>query len=374
MKVNPGCEYLAFPVELKFVGAAEKGIIQGYASVFDREHESGDFVEPGAFRKTIAERVSKGLVPYFDTHQWDCAHTLGTVSRAAEDSRGLEFEAQLSSAPSVQDFRVKVAEGHITRNSIGFLPVLEKWSRHDDGKTHRHLQELKLFEISAVPIADDPHAVIIGIKAVVPYQDLPLGRARAWDAAAAEGRVREWAGGTETNWTRYRRAFLWYDREKPDELGSYKFPIADVVDGELTAIPRGIFAAAGVIQGARGGASIPGSDVAGVRAHLTRYYEKMRREFNDESIKPPWEMSALAQALLDRTGLQAYSYDEIAVAAREMLAAMSTSDRKRLIAELSAGPGSPPTDDDASGRSLRQKLLEASKLRSDITRRRVQWN
>lgn len=132
---------------------------------------------------------------------------------------------------------------------------------------------------------------------VVPYQNLPLmPKTRSWDADAAEARVRAWAGakdGLDSAEARgkYRRAFLWHG-EPEDKFGSYKFPIADVQEGELHAVPRGIFAAAGVLQGARGGTTIPAGDQAAMRRHLSRYYAKMRDEFEDDDIQAPWDVKA----------------------------------------------------------------------------------
>jgi HK97 family phage prohead protease len=373
MKLNPDFERLVVPVELKLAGAPDKGMLEGYASVFGLEHESGDYVDPGAFRKTIQERVSKGMVPYLDSHQWDVAHTLGSVSDAHEDSKGLHFTAQLSSAPSVQDFRQKVAEGHIKRNSIGFVALREKWDRGAESKLSRHVQEVKLFEISAVPLADDPGAVILGVKAAVPFGDLPLApRDRAWDAGAAEGRVRAWAGGDTINFARYRRAFLWYDREKADETTAYKLPIADVVNGELTAIPRGIFAAAAVMQGSRGGVDIPESDRDAVRATLSRYYSKMASEFKDDTIVAPWEKKSLDLLILDARSSGAYDFDRLAAAARELWSVATPDDRKRLADLLSAGPAQPPTETVASGiDALAQLKRRATLQRADLLRRRV---
>lgn len=127
------------------------------------------------------------------------------------------------------------------------------------------------------------------------YADLPVlnDRNRAWDAAAAEGRVRSWASsGSETNFSKYRRAFLWYDSSEPEQFGSYKLIIADVVNGTLTAIPRAVFAAAAVLQGSRGGVSIPSSDRGAVMRQIERYYNKMRSAFKDESIQVPWRSYA----------------------------------------------------------------------------------
>lgn len=118
---------------------------------------------------------------------------------------------------------------------------------------------------------------------VTRFQDLPLAdRSREWDADAAEGRVREWAGAQESPNEKYRSAHVWYDDDHADEFTAYKLPIADVVDGRLKAVPRGVMAAAAVMQGARGGVDLPAADRSRVRAHLARYYDKMGDD-------PPWQ-------------------------------------------------------------------------------------
>lgn len=148
-------------------------------------------------------------------------------------------------------------------------------------------------------------------KTVVEYQDLALeGRDREWDVDEAEARVRSWAGGgedlDEMDWEAYRRAFVWFDTEAPEDVGSYKLPIADVVDGELRAVPRAIFAASAVVQGARGGVDIPDDDMPGVRSHLESYYGKMRDAFDDEEIVAPWNDDGEEEA----SGEPAASKDE----------------------------------------------------------------
>ncbi len=111
---------------------------------------------------------------------------------------------------------------------------------------------------------------------VTKFKDLPLAdRDREWDGAAAEKRVREWAGAEEEPDAAYRDAHIWYDGKEPDNFTSYKLLIADVVDGHLKAVPRGIMAAGGVMQGARGGADLPRDDIPRVKQHLAKYYEKM---------------------------------------------------------------------------------------------------
>jgi hypothetical protein len=112
--------------------------------------------------------------------------------------------------------------------------------------------------------------------AVTPFQDLPLAdRDREWDGDAAEKRVRTWADAEDEPDAEYRDAHVWYDADSKDRFGAYKLLIADVIDGRLHAVPRGVMAAAAVVQGARGGVDLPGRDVDRVRSHLAKYYDKM---------------------------------------------------------------------------------------------------
>jgi hypothetical protein len=119
--------------------------------------------------------------------------------------------------------------------------------------------------------------------AVTTFQDLPLAdRDRAWDGDAAEKRVRSWAGAEDEPNERYRDAHVWYDADNKDNFTAYKLLVADVVDGRLKAVPRGVMAAGNVMVGARGGVDLPEKDRGRVKGHLAKYYRKM-----DDT--PPWE-------------------------------------------------------------------------------------
>src|SRR5215211_7712756 len=119
--------------------------------------------------------------------------------------------------------------------------------------------------------------------AVTAFQDLPLAdRDREWDGDAAEKRVREWAGAEEEPNEKYRDAHVWYDADKKENFTSYKLLIADIVDGRLKVVPRGVMAAGNIMQGARGGIDLPRADIDRVKSHLAKYYSKM-----DDTA--PWE-------------------------------------------------------------------------------------
>ena len=119
--------------------------------------------------------------------------------------------------------------------------------------------------------------------AVPHFQDLPMAdRDREWDGAAAERRVREWAGAEDRPTAKYRDAHVWYDADAKENFTAYKLLIADVIDGRLRAVPRGVFAAAAVMQGSRGGVDVPDKDRDRIKSHLAKYYDKL-----GESA--PWE-------------------------------------------------------------------------------------
>src|SRR5215472_4067977 len=97
---------------------------------------------------------------------------------------------------------------------------------------------------------------------VTVFQDYPLaGRDREWDGAAAEKRIRQWAGAEDEPNEKYRDAHVWYDSDNKDNFTGYKLLIADVVDGQIRAVPRGVMAGGQIMQGARGGARLPDNDI-----------------------------------------------------------------------------------------------------------------
>ena len=119
--------------------------------------------------------------------------------------------------------------------------------------------------------------------AVTAFQDYPLAyRDREWDGAAAEKRIRAWAGAEDEPNARYRDAHVWYDSDNKDNFTAYKLLIADVIDGKVYAVPRGIMAAGNVMQGSRGGVDLPKQDIDRVKSHLAKYYKKMGED-------APWE-------------------------------------------------------------------------------------
>lgn len=114
----------------------------------------------------------------------------------------------------------------------------------------------------------------------------------AWDASAADTRVREWAGGDDKdkiNWKKYQRAFVICDKDESESFGGYHLPFADIVDGKLKAVPRGVMAAGGALQGARGGMNAPENVKASAKTFLAKYYKKMGKD-------APWDKKDMLES------------------------------------------------------------------------------
>jgi len=151
--------------------------------------------------------------------------------------------------------------------------------------------EWEQVEHQFVPVKGDQQAAspqaALRLKAVPVHRPPMMDGDPAWDADAAERRVRAWATADgKVGWAKYRSAFAWVDAADPERFASYKLPHHDVVNDQIRLHRRGMIAAAGAVQGARGGAAIPEADMAGVRAHLAAHYAQ-------HEIRPPWMAAAI---------------------------------------------------------------------------------
>jgi HK97 family phage prohead protease len=293
-------EPLDIPIEIKEVTA--DGTFTGYGAVIGNVDSDRDVIEPGAFAKTLKKKKPSKIKLLW---QHDPTQPIGVWQAMEEDKRGLKVQGQLligQGVPKADEAYALLKAGALDAMSIGFAipPGGAEW---DSAKGVRTISEVDLWEISLVTFPANHRARITRVKAAVPFQDLPLAdRGRAWDSTAAEGRLRQQAGGgtslTDMDWGQYRKAFLWYDSDNPEAVTSYKLPIADVVNGTLTAVPRAIFAAAGALLGARGGVDLPTGARDRVISHLERYYSKLDMESPFKAIDMEDTVKSYGAALL----------------------------------------------------------------------------
>lgn len=151
-------------------------------------------------------------------------------------------------------------------------------------------------------ILDDVAALTAAVRRSG-WSEIPLAdRDMEWDGTAAEKRIADDAGigGDSPDWGSYAEAFLYQaDEADAETKGAYGFLIVDLVDGSRQIVPRAVFAVAAVLQGARGGTTIPEADQDAMKTVVSGLYARMAKEFDDDTIVVPWaeESAALLASL-----------------------------------------------------------------------------
>lgn len=227
---------------------------------------------------------------------------------AFKDAR-IVLEPQHQTTPEVQPYALAASTGSardriITYISMSPTPVTARDlnAAFDDIELtaiYRHLSEavesghlVRIARGRYVAATDLPEGDLAA--SVTGDTDLPIvdNRDHEWDGEAAKRRVFEWATGNDgvVDAGKVGMAFLWLDPDAdPQTKAAWHLGFADVVDGALRVVPRGVFAVAAVLQGARGGVNIPAEDQEEIRDQVDDLYENIAEKYGDDTITPPWE-------------------------------------------------------------------------------------
>ncbi len=120
-------------------------------------------------------------------------------------------------------------------------------------------------------------------------------RDTSWDGDDARNKIKEWADG---NPDKLAQCFVYRDDDAhPRNIGSYKLPVATIIDGQPKLVLKAVYAAASAVQGARGGVDLPSGEQAKAKARLTTLYAQAAKTFDDPDITPPWDKPSTAAAL-----------------------------------------------------------------------------
>jgi len=133
----------------------EKGIIKGYASMFNNKDSDGDIITKGAYTKTLQENSERIAFLY----QHNMNQPIGKPMSMKEDEKGLFIEAKISDSSLGKDVKTMVSEGILKEFSVGFIPIKE-----DLQKDVNYIKEIKLFEFSLVTLAANPLAKVTEYK------------------------------------------------------------------------------------------------------------------------------------------------------------------------------------------------------------------
>lgn len=231
------------------------GILKGYASTWGIDR-GNDQIMKGAFIKSIMRHKSDNRqIRMYDGH--DTSKLIGgyPIDKVVETDLGLYVEGEVNlQVQRGGEVYALVKQGVLSDFSIGFN-VPNKNSIKTikiDGKSVTQYSEIELWEISPVSEPMNKDAQIMAVKGN--FGDLPLAeRSYEWNPDEALMRVKEF-GENE-------KAFCG------------EFLIADVVDGQLVAIPKAIFSVASAFN-----LKALDDESGVVESYINSYYAKMNLE------------------------------------------------------------------------------------------------
>jgi HK97 family phage prohead protease len=265
----------AFPLASFKAKDKAGGTFEALVSVFGNIDVVGDRVLPGAFTKSLDRWESTGdPIPVIWSHMWDdpFAH-IGKITTAVETKDGLRVEGQIDmDKPFAAQVYDLMAERRVKEWSFAY-DVIEE-DRAKDGANE--LKELELFEVGPTLKGANPDTQLYGVKAVAAEMEAQRKAAirshstttsdATWDGPAQEAKLPNEAAPL-------KMAHAWQDPDGDDTVkDSYKFIHHFVTDSGVgaastVACSTGI----GVLNGGRGGTTIPDADRQGVYAHLKRH-------------------------------------------------------------------------------------------------------
>lgn len=276
---NPSREMFSSRIELADVDV-ETQTFSGLAVRFDTVLDHmwyPTLFERGSFSRTLSDNAEKTRVVLLQQH--DPGIVLGKPTRLYESDRGLEIEGKISETQAGRDMVILMRDGVVDEMSIGIDPV--KWVMEQNSSllggrdTLRRMQDSTLREISLCVFAVDPGAKVEEVNSVN-GSGLSVV-AGEWDPIAAESRVRAWATEDgEMNPDKYSEAFLW------SHGTDCRMQVADVVDGELVAIDRAVFAAGSLLSTSQTHKLFSPHEIGAIQRHVGHYYHALSRS-------APWE-------------------------------------------------------------------------------------
>ena len=137
----------------------EDGVFAGYASVFGVLDSQSDIIEQGAFKASIANRISEIKLLW----QHDMREPIGVITTLKEDALGLYIEGRLlvNQVARAAEAYALIKSGVVQGLSIGYSPVRY---RYDEQKRIRHISQVDLWEVSLVTFPANAAAQITVVK------------------------------------------------------------------------------------------------------------------------------------------------------------------------------------------------------------------
>lgn len=139
------------------------GEFTGYAAVFNVRDHGGDVVMPGAFKRTIAERLPQGLIKVFRNHR----DPTGMPVEMREDNFGLWVHGKLElGLAAARDMLAEMKSGLMSHMSFAYDVVKSERGEDASGRPILKLLDVELYEFGGVYWPMNDAARIESVKAI----------------------------------------------------------------------------------------------------------------------------------------------------------------------------------------------------------------
>ena len=158
------------PMQVDFA----KREITGYGAVFGNVDNHGDIIAPGAFKKTISDRLPRNLLKFFLCHE----DPIGVLRHAEEDSKGLLVVGKVEAGGEDAEKALRWAANGVTAHmSIGYDTLRARPVEVSETKQKAMLlEEIRLWEVSTVIWPANEQATVLGVKAAGAAAELGILR------------------------------------------------------------------------------------------------------------------------------------------------------------------------------------------------------
>lgn len=288
----------------------DEGQFDAIVATYDLD-SVGDRIIPGAFKETLDEWATSGNpIPVYWSHRMDDpAMNIGQVIEAAETDKGLAVKAQLDldNPTAAQVYRLLKGR-RVTQFSFAYDVEDGAFVEEKGEAPYYELRKLRLYEVGPTPIGANQATELLEVKGNRPLT-IEVHNADEADRAtitravkhafATKGALPASSGPKQTSdaaWDGpkneanlsnddgaevYKKAFAWVDPDgDPDKKSSYKFIHHEVsADGTVGAAnTQACVTAIGILNGGRGGTSVPDDDRQGVYNHLAQHVKDAGEE------------------------------------------------------------------------------------------------
>lgn len=155
-------------VEIKAIGDDGDGRFQAYASTFDVIDSYGDMVVRGAFEESLKDYGASGEgIPLYWRHRMDDPFMLiGKTLEAKEDEHGLWVDCSLLDTNNAKQVHALLKAGLVKQMSFAYDIVEAAWveRKPEDGGSYYELRQLKIHEVSVVPVGANQDTEILAVK------------------------------------------------------------------------------------------------------------------------------------------------------------------------------------------------------------------